>query len=161
MSDETGCDPVPIWATHIIAGTATEIEYAKALSVDANAWVGFSGYTVRSAISLAEEHNNQSYIQKINEKPNMNPRKDKKKGSEDRQKTGARERNCKPKFGEEHSRVAKGTGGVKKFVAAGVLVVASAAMIVIIADDSTGVGIANDVLIGPVAKIWWDAAAAF
>ena len=43
-------------------------------------------------------------------RPNFQPRKDKKKGSESRQPTGDRERNVAHPNGEEHSRVPKGNG---------------------------------------------------
>ena len=56
MADSSGNDPVPAWALHIISGTATESEYAEALSVNPNAWSGSAGYRVRHAIELAKQH---------------------------------------------------------------------------------------------------------
>ena len=56
MADSSGNDPVPAWALHIISGSATESEYAKALSVNPNAWSGSAGYRVRHAIELAKQH---------------------------------------------------------------------------------------------------------
>lgn len=55
MADSSGNDPVPAWALHIISGTATESEYAKALSVNPNAWHGSAGYRVRHAIDIARK----------------------------------------------------------------------------------------------------------
>ena len=55
MADSSGNDPVPAWALHIISGTATESEYAEALSVNPNAWSGSAGYRVRHAIDIARK----------------------------------------------------------------------------------------------------------
>ena len=93
------------------------------------------------------------------EKPNFVPRKDQRKGSENRQKTGARERNVRPEEGEEHSRVAKGTNtGVKRSYKVVKLVVISAAIVYVFANDATGYGVADDFLLAPLSKLWWDTA---
>ena len=52
------------------------------------------------------------YFAKV--KPGFVPRKDKRKGSDDRQPSGSRERNVGHPEGEEHSRVAKGSKGQTK-----------------------------------------------
>ncbi len=71
----------------------------------------------------------------------QSPRKDPRKGSDQRQKSGARERNLGHKNGEEHSRVPKGNGmPIRRMVAIGSVAVLSVAIIVLAADDVTGVG---------------------
>ena len=61
-----------------------------------------------------EFDNKDNIILSKKAKPNFTSKKDQgnsRKGSEDRQKTGARERNVGHKEGEEHSRVPKGNNG--------------------------------------------------
>ena len=157
MVDYTGCDPVPVWALNIVNGTATDTDYLMALSADPNAWAGSAGNIVRKAVAIAEKNYTQENVLKVKEKPNMTPRKDKRHGSEKRQPTGERERNVAHPNGEEHSRVAKGNG-IRKIVAAGVLVGATVVTFGIVADDITGIGVANDVMLAPTTIIWWDAA---
>ena len=109
ISDPYGNDPVPKWALNIINGTATESEYVKALSVNPNAWNGSAGYRVRYAIELATQHfANKNSASGRSKNKEFTQRKDKKKGSENRGKSGARERNVAHPNGEEHSRVPKG-----------------------------------------------------
>ena len=57
---------------------------------------------------------NETITAKTKTKPKFEPRKDPRKGSEDRKPTGDRERNVGHPNGEEHSRVPKGTPGVRK-----------------------------------------------
>lgn len=109
MVDSDGYDPVPIWATNIINGTASELDYISAMSADPNAWEGSARYTVEKAIDIAYE-SSESVSVIAKDKPNFTPRKDKRHGSEKRQPSGERERNVAHPNGEEHSRVPKGNG---------------------------------------------------
>ena len=86
---------------------------------------------------------------------NFKPRKDKRHGSEDRQKTGDRERNVKHPNGEEHSRVPKGNG-LKRAIAVGGIVVGVVVFAVLVVDDATGGGVADDVVLPVIAKVIWD-----
>ena len=99
-------------------------------------------------------------------KNNFVPRKDKRKGSENRQPTGSRERNVAHPNGEEHSRVAKGNRGVKLEVntestdsfaidptvvmGVGMVTAGAIALIWLVGNDATGVGAIDDVCIAPV-----------
>lgn len=91
------------------------------------------------------------------QKPNFTPRKDKRKGSENRQKTGDRERNVAHPNGEEHSRVPKGNNGINRITSIGVLVITTVGIIILTGDDAFGI-VADDALIVPLASIWWDSA---
>ena len=159
MADSSGNDPVPAWALHIISGTATESEYAEALSVNPNAWSGSAGYRVRHAIELAKQHfsnkNNEFGRSKNKE---FTQRKDKKKGSENRGKSGARERNVAHPNGEEHSRVPKGNKGIRRIEVGLTLASISAAIIFMVANDVTVVGIADDEMLPEYVELWWDTA---
>ena len=172
MADSSGNDPVPAWALHIISGTATESEYAEALSVNPNAWHGSAGYRVRHAIDIARkrqqnllesaEHHKRGTTNKANkqkhEKGQTRKQKDKKKGSENRGKSGARERNVAHPNGEEHSRVPKGNKGIRRIEASLTLASISAAIIFIVANDVTVVGIADDEMLPEYVELWWDTA---
>ncbi len=103
-----------------------------------------------------EEERDSVNILQAKSKPNMRPQKDKRKGSEDRQKTGDRERNVGHPNGEEHSRVPKGSGR-RKYILIGVIAVTSIALAALVIDDVSIVGIADDVFIPPVAVLWWEA----
>jgi len=87
-------------------------------------------------------------------KPNMTPRKAKRHGSENRQKTGDRERNVAHPNGEEHSRVPKGNRGIKKSEAIVGLFAASATLVWLVGNDLFGVGVADDHAIIPTASLW-------
>ena len=90
------------------------------------------------------------------------PRKDPRKGSENRQKSGDRERNVAHPDGEEHSRVAKGSNGFVKKAVAGVSIAAlSIAVVYLVANDVTGVGAADDAMIPVFSKAIWDLAQIF
>ena len=91
------------------------------------------------------------------------PRKDKRKGSENRQKSGERERNRGHKNGEEHSIKPKGNGRpiVKRILDVTALVGAAVATVVIIADDATVIGILDDPLFPVIQSFAWDIAASF
>ena len=104
----------------------------------------------------SEIENSGSYIKNAKEKPNFVPNPNKRKGSGDRQPTGDRERNVGHPNGEEHSRVPKGNRGVRRIEATVGIVAASLVIAVLVADNATGVGIADDVALGPTAVIWWD-----
>ena len=84
------------------------------------------------------------------------PRKDPRKGSDKRRPSGSRERNVGHPNGEEHSRVPKGNG-LRRVAAgltiAGVIIVG----VVLVADDVTGVGTADDAILPVLGKILWDA----
>ena len=98
---------------------------------------------------------NSRIVSGSKKKPNMSPRKDKRHGSEDRQKTGARERNVKHPNGEEHSRVAKGNG-IKKIEYGLCIVLVTVAIVTTLADDLSGIGVANDSLLPVYGKILWN-----
>lgn len=96
------------------------------------------------------------------------PRKDSRKGSENRQPTGARERNKAHPNGEEHSRVPKGNGlkrydpiTLEKILATEVIIISAVFIVYLVANDVTGVGVIDDAAIIPVAIIIWEAAQAF
>ena len=98
-------------------------------------------------------------LTKVKNKPNMVPRKDKRHGSENRTKSGLRERNVAHPNGEEHSRVPKGNS--PKRIEAGIgLVTATIVIVALVADVFSGVGTANDVALIPATSIWWDYALA-
>lgn len=96
------------------------------------------------------------------------PRKDSRKGSENRQPTGARECNKAHPNGEEHSRVPKRNGlkrydpiTLKKILATEVIIISAVFIVYLVANDVTGVGVIDDAAIIPVAIIIWEADQAF
>ena len=92
-------------------------------------------------------------------KNNNKKRKDSRKGSEKRQKSGSRERNVAHPNGEEHSRVPKGTYHFAKpdpFVG---MAIATVSIVYIVSNDVTGVGVADDPLLVPFGALFWDSAA--
>lgn len=96
------------------------------------------------------------------------PRKDSRKGSENRQPTGARERNKAHPNGEEHSRVPKGNGlkrydpiTLEKILATEVIIISAVFIVYLVANVVTGVGVIDDAAIIPVAMIIWEAAQVF
>ena len=89
------------------------------------------------------------------------PRKDSRKGSENRQNTGARERNKAHPNGEEHSRVPNDPITLKKILATEVIIISAVFIVYLVANDVTGVGVIDDAAIIPVAIIIWEAAQAF
>lgn len=93
------------------------------------------------------------------------------KGSDNRQKTGTRERNVAHPNGEEHSRVPKGNrSGFKriemnpialdteKLLPITIITVTTVFIVVLIADDATGIGIGDNCLLTPAFALWWDMA---
>ena len=83
--------------------TAKQIQYELAFNHD----------TTKYTIADALEQQKRDYYAATG-RAHPGPRKDKRKGSENRQPTNNRERNVGHPNGEEHSRVAKGTGGIKR-----------------------------------------------
>ncbi len=81
------------------------------------------------------------------------PRKDPRKGSDQRQPTGNRERNVGHPNGEEHSRVPKGNG-VRRTVAAIAVIGISASIAIIVVDNVIGVGVADDLALPPLVIAW-------
>ena len=91
-------------------------------------------------------------------KNNNNKRKDSRKGSEKRQKSGSRERNVAHPNGEEHSRVPKGT---YHFVEPDPIVgvaIATVCIVYLVSNNVTGVGVADDPLLVPATALFWDSA---
>ena len=155
FSDYDGEDPVPGWATRINTGNATEEDYIIALSVNPDSWGGFAAIPVQNAIEIARGFEDD-LMGKVKQKPNMKPRKDKKKGSENRQKTGERERNVAPPDGEEHSRVPKGNRGTKKVPIVAKMIITAVSVAYLVGNDASGVGAADDFLIPYQVGILWD-----
>lgn len=91
-------------------------------------------------------------------KPNMRPNPNKRKGSENRQPSGARERNVGHPNGEEHSRVPKGNRGMRMDALKGLLTT-SLVIVVLAIDDISVIGTADDAALVPASAIWWDYAA--
>lgn len=160
QTDENGLDPIPIWAKNILTGKATPLDYAIALNTNSEAWSGIAGRVVLRAIQRAEIIQ-KSHPVYTGRNENFTPRKDSRKGSENRQKSGLRERNIGHKNGEEHSRVPKGNrSGFHKteevIVPVVLIVVSSVAVTYLIANDLTLAGIADDAMILPFSEIIWD-----
>ena len=97
---------------------------------------------------------------------NWTTRKHSKKGSENRQKSGDRERNVAHPNGEEHSRVPKGNG-VKHLTETpfeermgnfGICLACAVAVIYLVGNDVTGAGVADDVALVPTIALLWDSA---
>ena len=97
---------------------------------------------------------------------NWTTRKDSKKGSENRQKSGDRERNIAHPNGEEHSRVPKGNG-VKHLTETpfeermgnfGICLACAVAVIYLVGNDVTGAGVADDVALVPTIALLLDSA---
>ncbi|MCH5298026.1 MAG: RHS repeat-associated core domain-containing protein, partial [Ruminococcus sp.] len=97
---------------------------------------------------------------------NWTPRKDSKKGVENRQQSGDRERNVAHPNGEEHSRVPKGNG-IKRLTETtfdermsnfGICMACAVAVIYLVGNDFTGVGVADDVALIPTIILLWDSA---
>ena len=163
MADSSGNDPVPAWALHIISGTATEIEYAEALSVNPNAWRGSAGYRVRHAIDIARkrqqnllesaEHHKRGTTNKANkqkhEKGQTRKQKDKngEKGDARRKPNPNKRRTINIEIdGDLLSTAFEVTA----------ITVTTTILVGVILDDATGVGVIDDVFIAPLMKILWD-----
>ena len=163
MADSSGNDPVPAWALHIISGTATESEYAEALSVNPNAWHGSAGYRVRHAIDIARkrqqnllesaEHHKRGTTNKANkqkhEKGQTRKQKDKngEKGDARRKPNPNKRRTINIEIdGDLLSTAFEVTA----------ITVTTTILVGVILDDATGVGVIDDVFIAPLMKILWD-----
>ncbi len=91
-------------------------------------------------------------------KNNFTPRKPARKGSENRGPTGNRERNVAHPEGEEHSRKPKGNrNGARGYnrsqaLGIGVMAVSVFSVAVILADDITGAGLADDFALVPIIE---------
>ena len=113
--------------------------------------------SMASAASIAGEYRKQTVVVKsTKQKPNFTPNPNKRKGSENRQPTGERERNVGHPEGEEHSRVAKGNNRVRRTQALLGVTATSLVIVAIVADDATLVGIINDTVLLPTIVAWWD-----
>ena len=158
FTDVDGEDPVPYWARNIVYGEPASNDYLLALNCNPDAWTGSAGFIVRKAVGIAEDYNNIYSVGRT-----KGPRKDPRKGAETRKKTGLRERNVAHPNGEEHSRVPKGNKrGIQRdllpdiLAKAGVLTVSAVVIIVLCADDTTVIGIADNAVIPIFVKLAWD-----
>lgn len=153
FSDYTGCCP----------HNGRYVEVYSASCIECNRGPnnrGLYSYVGSNATALAIINGNiESLIVLSKTKPNFTPTRNKRHGSEKRQPSGNRERNVGHPKGEEHSRVAKGNRGVKRFEAAVTFTVVTVAIVYVAANDSTIVGAIDDGIIVPLAKIWWDSGA--
>ena len=165
--DESGQDPIPTWARNIVYGVPTAADYFKALSADASAWAGSARFIVEKAKAEAEK-NRVFVVGRGKKNQNFTSRKDKRHGSENRQKSGNRERNIGHQNGEEHSRVPKGNYGSTKRMAftndivplsfQNTVEIALIALAIgfVVANDVTVGGIADDVILGQMVRVLWD-----
>ena len=165
--DESGQDPIPTWARNIVYGVPTAADYVKALSADASAWAGSARFIVEKAKAEAEK-NRVFVVGRGKKNQNFTSRKDKRHGSENRQKSGNRERNIGHQNGEEHSRVPKGNYGSTKRMAftndivplsfQNTVEIALIALAIgfVVANDVTVGGIADDVILGQMVRVLWD-----
>ena len=137
---------------------------SRAIKCDISEGVGASieGLSrIEAAYVLGLDYaSNTAYVNalltKRNDQWKENPNK--RKGHDKRQPTGERERNVEHPNGEEHSRVPKGNRGVRRIEATVGIVAASLVIVVLIADDVTCAGVADDGALVPTAMIWWDCA---
>ena len=165
--DESGQDPIPTWARNIVYGVPTAADYVKALSADASAWAGSARFIVEKAKAEAEK-NRVFVVGRGKKNQNFTSRKDKRHGSENRQKSGNRERNVGHQNGEEHSRVPKGNYGSTKRMAftndivplsfQNTVEIALIALAIgfVVSNDVTVGGIADDVILEQMVRVLWD-----
>ena len=183
MVDSEGCDPVPVWAKHIIAGNATESEYKTALSSNANAWAGSARFYVDKAIAIAKDRQNQQnntllYSEhKKKGTTNQSNRKRHEEGQARKQRDNRGEKgdarrhpnpnkrpnrqvtnNVAPNPSQKIPWMEEATIGERVFSGA-VALGAAATVVYLIANDITGVGAADDGAIAPLIPIIWDNAA--
>ncbi len=112
------------------------------------------------------EKDNPDFIARAKRGGEFKPRKASKKGSDKRHPSGERERNVGNKNGEEHSRIPKGNGIKKveeisfgeRVLSTGTLIFAAVATVVLIADNVTGIGAADDAVLIPAISLVWDSA---
>ena len=149
MTDENG--NWPKWLKDTISAISTTIKKITTAIISTSKI---------DSIKASQHHSAKKYFV---------PRKDKRKGSENRQKTGSRERNVAHPNGEEHSRVPKGNGVKRDEVAryndsnmfsepvlqekmvASIMVVAGiGATGYLLINDATLIGALDDALIAPV-----------
>ena len=128
----------------------------------------FYMYCVSLSMGIVSSQNGGFYISPLIQKTNVamakkggkfTPRKDPRKGSVNRQPTGARERNVGHPNESEHSRVPKGNRagvGIKRAEATMALVGTSVLIAVLIVDDATLVGTVDDVAIPALGTVWWE-----
>ncbi len=110
------------------------------------------------------EKENPEFLARSKRAGNFEPRKDKKKGSDQRQPTGNRERNVGHPNGEEHSRVPKGNGirrveevsFLERVSSAGMVLVSGVSIVYLVANDVSGIGVADDAALVPAFSLFWD-----
>ena len=166
MIDWDGCDPIPVWATNIINGTASEVDYAKALSVNASAWSGFARYTVDSAIAIATEHSTyDNYVLGYSEhhkKGSTNPanRNAHEKGQSRKQRDNNGEKGDARRKSRSNKRKPQNyesNYSIGEKILSGIIVIGSSACVVYLAaNDVTVVGACDDAAIAPLLPIIWD-----
>ena len=137
------------------SGTAADSALVDLMAIFLSGAFLIESFPLDVAIEVAEQlvESNLSGYNLLQEAKNGTngwvQRKDKRKGSEKRQKTGERERNVGHPDSEEHSRKPKGTGGIRKVNVSGIAktattIIATAGVIIVLADDVTGVGAFDD-----------------
>lgn len=154
MTDNSGCDPVPAWAKRIINGSATEADYQKALSVNAAAWNGSARYTVDEAISIAREH--QSIMTAEHHKrgtTNKSNQQKHEKGQSRKQRDNNGEKGDARRKPNPNKRRPL---SIQRMISLTIAVGATIGVIYLVANDITGVGIADDAAIAPLVPIILD-----
>ena len=160
MVDYGGMDPTPGWVRRIVNGTATSDDYAKALSVDPNAWAGSARNVVDRAIAIAQSELVDGYIVgNHHKKGTMNPsNREKHQNGEARarrdrgnEKGDIRRRPNPNKRPSSRMEVAVDVG--LKITTVAVTTVAAGALIYVVANDITGVGVVDDAAIPVIWEI--------
>ena len=163
LVDNTGCDPVPMWAQRILNGTASTVDYMNALSVDPNSWAGSARYKVDRAIRLAEEHNSINVLgyKEHHKKGTANPANrnthengQARKQRDNRGEKGDARRSPNPNKRRPQFEVNVIDG--EKVVCGVVIVAATAAVVYLVVNDVSVVGVLDDVAIVPLIPVIWD-----
>lgn len=163
FSDENGEFPIPFWAENILNGTACEADYNIALQCDSNLWLGYNRTVVDQAIKMAKIHENSPFMFAEHHKrgttnpanrekhENANARRQRDNGGEKKNKNPS----WKPNPNKRRNQNIE-IGFSDRIAYGAIALGATGAVVYLLANDVTGVGVIDDAYIAPLLPIIWD-----
>ena len=160
LIDLNGKDPVPVWALNIVDGTASRADYQQALSANPGAWAGSARTVVDKAVGIAKEYDdyddyiflysehkkkgttNKSNRQKHQEGQSRKKRDHRGEKGDKRREDRSNKRH--PQYSESDYSL-----GDRLFAAICVLG-GSLAIVYILGNDVTGIGVGDDAALLPL-----------
>jgi len=163
MFDPSGCDPTPQWAVRIVNGNGSYADYVTALSVNPAAWMGSARSVVNRAVEIAETYfDNIALYSEHNKKGTTNPanRNKHEKGQTRKQRDSGKEKGDARRRGNPNKR-RNNFGLDDSFPDSRITYLVGAAgatfaVVYLVANDASGIGIADDGAIAPLIPIIWD-----